>query len=235
MLYTDEFLETLRSDPLAGTLKICDLASASIKSNQNWTVGEYENLSEAFALLSEMADAGILPVDYSFPFISPLEILSEKCRAIKEVIDEIRDLSKSEADKTRLKRLSVRFKTSLGATFVYEFSQGDLVKMQALINSLRETISNTENLAPEHLRRLLNRLESLQSELHKKISDLDKFWGLIGDAGVVLGKLGHDAKPIVDRIREIADIVWQTQSRAEELPSGTALPQIAREKPVDPS
>jgi hypothetical protein len=69
------------------------------------------------------------------------------------------------------------------------------------------------------------------SELHKKVSDLDRFWGLIGDAGVVVGKLGENAKPIVDRIREIADIVWQTQSRAEELPSGTKLPQLEHKSP----
>jgi hypothetical protein len=58
------------------------------------------------------------------------------------------------------------------------------------------------------------------------MSDLDRFWGLIGDAGVVLGKLGNDAKPFVDRIKEIADIVWNTQSRAEELPSGTRPPLL---------
>ena len=68
----------------------------------------------------------------------------------------------------------------------------------------------------------------------QKVSDLDRFWGLIGDAGVVLGKLGNDAKPFVDRIREIADIVWQTQSRAEELPSGTSLPSLEN-KPSDDS
>ena len=63
--------------------------------------------------------------------------------------------------------------------------------------------------------------------MHKKVSDLDRFWGLIGDAGVVLGKLGNDAKPIVDRIKEVAEIVWQTQSRAEELPSGTKIPLLS--------
>jgi hypothetical protein len=55
---------------------------------------------------------------------------------------------------------------------------------------------------------------------------LDRLWGLIGDAGVVLGKFGESAKPIVDRIKEIAEIVWQTQSRAEELPSGTPIPLL---------
>lgn len=67
-------------------------------------------------------------------------------------------------------------------------------------------------------------MERLQSELHKKGSDLDKFWGLIGDAGVAIGKFGKDAKPFVDRIREITGIVWRTQSAAEELPSGTKIP-----------
>lgn len=112
--------------------------------------------------------------------------------------------------------------------FKYEFSQGDLEKVQALINELRQEVGTSTNLEDGHKARLLKRLEALQSELHKKISDLDKFWGLIGDASVVMAKIGNDAKPIVDRVREIADIVWRTQTRAEELPSGTTLPQIGQ-------
>ena len=63
--------------------------------------------------------------------------------------------------------------------------------------------------------------------MHKKISNLDRFWGLIGDAGVAIGKFGNDAKPIVDRIKEIADIVWRNQARSEELPSGTKIPFLS--------
>ena len=81
----------------------------------------------------------------------------------------------------------------------------------------------------DHKQRLLKRIEKLQAELHKKVSDLDKFWGLVGDAGVVLGKFGKDAKPLVDRITEIAKIVWQTQARAEELPSGTDMPLLSEQ------
>ena len=78
----------------------------------------------------------------------------------------------------------------------------------------------------KHKERLLKKLEALQQELHKKVSSLDKLWGLIGEAGVALGKFGKDAKPFVDRIREIAQITWRTQARAEELPSGTTLPLL---------
>ena len=93
---------------------------------------------------------------------------------------------------------------------------------------MRDNISASELFTSEHQQRLLRRLEKIQSELHKKVSDLDRFWGLIGDMGVVIGKFGKDAKPIVDRIREITNIVWTTQSRSEELPSGTNIPFLSQ-------
>lgn len=91
--------------------------------------------------------------------------------------------------------------------FLYEFSDGDIKRIQTLINELRNLISNTKELENNHKSRLLKRLEKIQSELHKKISDIDRFWGLVGEGGVVLAKLGENAKPRVDRIREIAEIV----------------------------
>lgn len=117
-----------------------------------------------------------------------------------------------------------RFNSYFDNSFSYEFTEGDLSKIQTLINELREMIRDSEIFKAEHQQRLLRRLERLQGELHKKVSDLDRFWGLIGDAGVIAGKFGKDVKPIVDRIREITGIVWRTQSNSEELPSGTKIP-----------
>jgi hypothetical protein len=48
---------------------------------------------------------------------------------------------------------------------------------------------------------------------------LDRFWGLVGDAGVVLAKLGDNAKPIIECVKQITEIVWRAQGRAEQLPS----------------
>ncbi|MDL2122474.1 MAG: hypothetical protein LWX51_05170 [Deltaproteobacteria bacterium] len=45
-----------------------------------------------------------------------------------------------------------------------------------------------------------------------------------------MGKLGSDAKPIVDRVREISEIVWRTQARAEELSSDFPSPLIEHHK-----
>ena len=112
--------------------------------------------------------------------------------------------------------------------FAYEFTDGDLKRIQTLLNELRDLVANSEDFDANHKERILKRLEKLQSELHKRVSSLDKFWGLVGDAGVALGKFGKDAKPFVDRIREITQIVWNTQTRAEELPSGIKIPLLEK-------
>lgn len=152
------------------------------------------------------------------------EQLDSNITKIRDFFSIIRSDFERILTKNTITELRNKYNTAFNNTFSYEFTTGDLEKVQKLINELRDNISNSELFTAEHKQRLLRRLEKIQSELHKKVSDLDRFWGLIGDAGVVIGKFGNDAKPIVDRIKEIADIVWRTQSKSEELPSGTTLP-----------
>ncbi len=126
-----------------------------------------------------------------------------------------------------------KFAAKLGAGFSYEFSEGDLTKIQKSINELRDLISGSELIEKDHKQRLLKRLERLQSELHKKMSDLDRFYGLMGDVGVMIRKLGEDAKPIADRIKDIMNIVWRTQARSEELESGAPNPFLKQNNESD--
>ena len=121
------------------------------------------------------------------------------------------------------------YANAFSSSFAYEFADDDLKRMQTLINELRDLVANSKYLEEDHRTRLIKRLEALQAELYKKVSDLDRFWGLVGDAGVALAKLGENAKPIVDRIREIASITWRTQKKAEQLPDETPNPMIDSE------
>ena len=103
--------------------------------------------------------------------------------------------------------------------FHCEFSEGDFKNIQKLLNQLRTLISKSKDLEENHKYRLLKRLEKLQSELHKKVSDLDRFWGFFIDASIVIGQMGENAKPMIEVIRKIVKIIWPTQTRAYELPS----------------
>lgn len=224
MIFDENFLESLANDPIRGAAKILDIARGHFTEGEGWEETDHEILLEAYALVAEMMASNLLPLEETIPQLTGK--IKEDSPTIFRFLTRIHETCKAEASILQVESLRSRFRTAMGKGFTYEFSQGDLERIQQLINDLRAQLSANNSLEQDHKQRLLRRLERLQAELHKKVSDLDRFWGLIGDAGVVLGKLGNDAKPIVDRIREIADIVWQTQSRAEELPSGTHLPSL---------
>ena len=226
MIFTEEFLEELKAEPFEGTVQMINIARNNFtEQTGDWTDHDYQVLLETFALIVEIVESKLLKIgNPSFAISGNRE---QDCGKINEYLLALENYCVSESSKLKVESFRSHFKTALGTGFAYEFSQGDLDRVQSLINEIRDLIENTTGLEKDHQRRLLVRLEKLQSEMHKKVSDLDRFWGLIGDAGVVLGKLGNDAKPIVDRIKEVADIVWKTQSRSEDLPSGTQIPLIA--------
>lgn len=233
MLFNEEFISSLREDPVNGAVKICQeiFDALDLENHQGWYEKDFETLIEGYSLLAALIESKSLPITIEHPIIGANT--SEDCSNIYQFVTDVKSTLRAEASRLKIESLKHKFQTSLDGEFVYEFSQGDLDRVQVLLNQLRDLIRASKDLEAEHQQRLLRRLEKLQSEIHKKVSDVDRFWGLIGDAGVVIGKLGNDAKPIVDRIREITDIIWQTQSRAEELPSGTTLPQITNHPSSD--
>ncbi|BCT69256.1 hypothetical protein [Nitrosospira sp. NRS527] len=226
MFFKEEFIDSLKADPVAGTIQMVDLVGEVTSASPDWDDNQYDVLVEAYALVIEMLYANILPLASVRTPPSLSSGGTADCGLIWGYLVDIQKACQIEMSNLKVSSLRSRFRTKLGSCFVYEFSQGDLDRVQHLINELRDQISKTKVLEQEHQQRLLHRLEKLQAEMHKKVSDLDRYWGLVGDAGVILAKLGNDAKPLVDRIREIVDIVWRTQSRAEELPSGTRLPSL---------
>jgi hypothetical protein len=218
-MITEQFIAQIPSNLNFGTKFILD---ALLKFHQQARAGgqDHDGYVEYYTLL----EAYLMSHKYDFVKI---EFDSDKAKNIQKILNSYSALT-AEFEKKRTNAFvndsREKFNLLFNNTFSYEFSEGDLDKVQTLINELREIISKSELFTADHKQRILNRLEKLQSELHKKVSDLDKFWGLIGDAGIAIGKFGHDAKPIVDRIKEIANIVWRTQARTEELPSGSTIP-----------
>lgn len=145
---------------------------------------------------------------------------------VREAIQPLIDDEIGSSKRNQLFSAIENKKKILDKGFFYEFTDGDLKRIQKIINELREQVSSSTIFEEDHKRRLLRRLESLQSEMHKKMSDVDRIWGLVGDAGIAIGKFGKDAKPFVDRIKELSQIAWKTQARAEELPSSSVNPLL---------
>lgn len=224
----DDFIKDIPEDYIEGVMYIIDMYDGYVEHTGNsidFPIRDYHNeIVDYYALLEVyLSNKG-----YKF---EPLELnddMHENMKLITEFINGIRETFEKTLTSNSVSQSRDKFSRLLGKSFLYEFTTGDLNRIQELINELRNHISDSELFTAEHRQRLLRRLEKIQSELHKKVSDLDRFWGLIGDAGVAIGKFGKDAKPIVDRIKEIADIVWRTQSKAEELPSGANIPFLTQ-------
>lgn len=231
MFFDQTVIDSVEEDPVKGIVDICSMVSNHACLDMmpvfKWTEKQHEIMWEAASFIDLIITVNDLDFKISLPVTKPS--VNDNCEGLRKYLFTVQSKFKDDLTKLRVELYRSRYKTVLKATFAYEFSQGDLERVQALVNEIREHISVNTDLDDDHKQRLLKRLETLQAELHKRVSDLDRFWGLVGDAGVVLGKLGTDAKPIVDRIKEVAEIVWKTQARTEELPSDSGNPVIGQD------
>lgn len=228
MIYSEEFFKKLPEDAVEAIKEICKKYFEFLESINNDRENDYyEDYLDAFAALEAFILSKNFEDEFQIPQIEFDEIVNK--RLIGDFFVRVYDLANRKFQNDYLESARFKYKSQMSLIFSYRFTDGDLSRIQELINELRDLISNSELFENGHRERLLKRLENLQKELHKKMSNLDKFWGLIGDAGIVLGKFGTDVKPFVDRIKEIVEIVWRTQASAEELPSGTNMPMLNKE------
>lgn len=227
MIISDELLDRVNEDPISVCLEVCKLAnSLSNRSDSKVQL-------EACLFLGAVIDGGLL--DYQGEIPRPEDGQIQKAIATNffaTVQSQIEALIKHESAISLQRGFENRFKQIIKSSFGYDFSEADVSRVQTLIDELRKLLTADSSLDDDHKRRLLLRLEKLQKELHKRVSDLSNFYNLMGDAGVALGKLGKDAKPLVDRITEILQIGWKAQARAEKLPSSADNPMIGHDGEV---
>ncbi len=210
-------------DPDLAVLKLCQLWHDFRYSDRAPDLDD-RSIAEFYALILVMGDT--YDLNFTGPPLGNGAPIDRMRIFLDSQFEAIQKRTSAKIRAAQIDESTERFTALLGRGFCYEFADADLKRIQKLINELRDLVTQSDQIEEKHKARILRRLERLQSELHKKVADLDRFWGLIGDAGVMLRKLGHDAKPMVDRIREIADIVWHTQSLAEGLPSSSASPLL---------
>jgi hypothetical protein len=222
----EDLLNNLPSDPLEALIAVvADYQKSELARHD---AGSFEELvsilTDYYGVFSALISKSNLEITLELPKLDAnaksnsirlTNILDGTAREIN--INNTNLLFSSSVDK---------YQKMLGDGFVYEFSDNQVKRIQVILNELRGLIGNSDYFDEDHKDRILRRLEKLQSELHKKVSDLDRLWGLVGDAGVALAKLGTDAKPIVDRIKELTYITWDAQKKSEGIARDTEFPLL---------
>ncbi len=222
-MFNDEFLDSLSDGPYEATARLCEEFEAQhsqIPTSRK--LKHHKRYLEAYAVLQPFAETLGLEIDALRPGkdrMADIEAVVKTFGGVDAYIEQGR-LEETFAAMQR------KYQSRFGTGFMYEFTDGDLKRIQELINELRGQITKSKLFDEKHRQRMLKRLEKLQAELHKKMSSVDQFWGLMNDAGVVMGKFGEDAKPLVDRYTEIVEIGWRSVLQAEQLPSGFHFPRL---------
>ncbi|HCG6065948.1 hypothetical protein ACXP2N_08070 [Vibrio alginolyticus] len=225
-LFETSTFDLIEESPIKGLKEVLDIANENLELvRMGDSKAKLEILWNACILIANVIKTYSLEgLDSELP--KPDSNESYTIQALKQYLDTIESDVSMRLTHLNISDMNQKYSHMLKSSFAYEFSQGDYERVQRLINELREHISSSTIIDDSHKHRLLKKLERLQSELHKRVPDLDRLWGLVGDAGVALGKFGDDVKPLVDRVKEIAGITWNTQKRAEELPSETPNPML---------
>ncbi|MDR0279091.1 MAG: hypothetical protein LBJ37_14520 [Paucimonas sp.] len=227
MSIPQEVLQKAADDPIEGAIETCRFAIDFASQSTDWTEDIHNVYLQATALLLTLEENGLIDTGTVHPDIEGH--MGYVCNRMQSFVQESLSNLVGQSSAKRLDSLKKSFNITLANGFAYEFTDGDINRIQEIINELRGLISKDSELDSGHKQRLLKRLEDLQKELHKKISSLDRFYSLMGDFGVAVGKLGKDAKPFTDRIGELIGYAWKAQARAEQLPSSAENPLLGHE------
>lgn len=224
MEISDEVLERFPEAPLATALEVCQMVTSAVSSN---TLTRHEALMLEVALcLFTAEDAGLITYGLNRPSIQSGKISpGEAYNYIVGVQRHVQGVIAKEAALELQRSLEARFAKAMNTDYGYELTDGDVKEAQQLIDELRKFIQTTTDLSDDHRRRLLERLETVQTELHKKMSSLDRIYCLTIEASIVAGKVGENAKPFLSAAKALFQLAWRTHAHKEGLPSG-ALPPL---------
>ena len=228
-IYNDDFLQALPSDPHDANGKMLARLTPFLSGNSAPGREEQKEVLRAFGIYQAWREHNKLPitaapVSGSFP---------NTFQTVRNQISSYAATFRADDD-ARVATQSIEsgkewFAMQSGAMFFYEFTPDEVSEIQNQINELRQLITAATDLEEPHKARLLRRLEQLQAELNKRMSDLDRFWGLIGDAGVAIRKFGKDTKRVaamLAAIKTITWIVWKAQLLAHQLPPDSQHPLL---------
>jgi hypothetical protein len=215
--YTREFLESLPDDDTEAIVALLDPYLAYL-SNTNVNTRTITQAADVSAVCHAFFAARGLPAKIPSAITHGTVQFDVAIRALYTQAVDTLEKRKHEASKDDY--LSIFKKQP-----VYVFADADFEQVQVLMNELRDLISHSELIPPDHKRRLLKRLEAMQSELHKKSSDIDRFWGFIAEAGIVARKFGEDLNPITERVDKLGRIVISVIMATEGI---KALPSIVK-------
>lgn len=221
--FSREFISQISEDNDEAIVSVADEYKRMI-ANLGRSQDFDHDFLEVYALLNALIS--IREFTFRLPAAAPPHIDRQGVQAVLEAAKSAAEQRIYQRDsEVHYESKTDEYRTLFSKTPVYEFTDDEFARLQLLIGEIRSEIQNAVLITADHKRRLLRRLEAMQAELHKKTSDIDRFWGFIAEAGIVARKFGEDLKPLNDRVVELGRIVTAVIMTKEGI---QALPEIVK-------
>ena len=132
MIFTDEFLEEFKANPVKGAIKIRDLFWQHTQPDVSpfWTKSNHDIAIEIYALLNELIAAEL--INYDLPNFEITGVLEPDCNQVRDYVFKLGKHFSERERQLNLENFRRLFKVGIGKTFAYEFSQVFLKKFNPL-------------------------------------------------------------------------------------------------------
>jgi hypothetical protein len=160
--FTDEFLETLPNETWAGLEAICNkftefdsaLIDSDLSSGDH--IEYYNEYIDALAIIEAFSRSKGLKVNA--PEIQTKDVT---INSIRHFIYAIQKEVEQNVGKVEKERARDRFARHFEGAFHYKFTEGDITRIQTILNGLRSCIAVSTILETDLKARILARLEKL--------------------------------------------------------------------------
>ncbi|WP_405116580.1 hypothetical protein L0Z64_12435 [Phaeobacter sp. BS23] len=169
-------------------------------------------LDELFELYGSIIEFSHL-AGISISAVDPSQVTSVEsaCDAV------LRQLAKLELT-FAMRRGSTKARSNYETTLV-ELSKEQIKEIESHISEAREKIRDSDVFEDNHKRRLLKRLEKLQTEIHKKVSDLDVMLAGVTEVTAVAGQSAKNLNPVVELFNKIFQVADSGNEEQLKLPA----------------
>jgi len=216
-LFDEEFMDKLPSDPwlafgtIAARFEEGARGAISLKDN-------YAKSVEAL-LIAKLYCAEYLRELKHFDFEPTVTDIENAIGQVESAFKAANDVVAARDATNSYEDMEARAAALVGKVNAIEFTDGDLKRIQVLIDEMRSIVTDTEEVEQRHRQRILDKLEGLQKSLHKRMTKADEVWLLLPAVGLSLGQFGKNAAPLWDRLNETLRIFVSNEARQAQLPS----------------
>ena len=215
-MFEDQFINRLPDDPTIAVIVICKEFLAFHAANETAFL-HYKGYIEALGFIQVYAEANNL--EMSFPQID--EKREQNIVRIEKFFLETCRTYESKYQQANLEDIKKKFASKLKSETVYTADDNEVITLKRQLITLRNEIEKNSPLDEDYKFRIIRKIDKILSISYKSMADLNPFWGLIGEKGIIAGKLRPEEKKIPELMKLVANTIWKIQLRSENMPANT--------------